>query len=128
MFVSKLNLPVIKLEMFEVVDQLVAPLQARITELLASPVTGTDDKIAHSDTKKAYLTFLNNIVNNKLHMVFLSERKRRPILHANLTLIVSYLQAINLNLSAYWKIFSGLQRTFQTLQVSAWHFLSFLVA
>ncbi|KAH8118024.1 ARM repeat-containing protein [Phellopilus nigrolimitatus] len=63
-------------EMFHVLNQLVAPLHARITELLASPITGTDDKLTHVDTKKAYLTFLNNIMVNKLHSVFISDQNK----------------------------------------------------
>lgn len=43
--------------------------------MLSQPVNGTDDKNAHIETKKAYLTFLNNIMVNKLHAVFLSDRK-----------------------------------------------------
>lgn len=59
--------------MFDVLDQLVGPLSARIMDLLSQPVTGTDDKLTHVDTKKAYLAFLNNIMVNKLHGVFVSE-------------------------------------------------------
>lgn len=63
----------LELEMFDVLNQLVTPLHSRIVELLESAVTGTDDKIAHQDTKKAYMAFLNNIMTNKLAGVFVSE-------------------------------------------------------
>lgn len=63
-------------QIFDVVNQLVAPLHARILELLAEPVSGTDDKITHTDTKKAYLTFLSNIVQNKLQGVFLTDANK----------------------------------------------------
>lgn len=60
-------------DIFDVVDQLVSPLHVRIMELLAAPVTGTDDKFTHSSTKKAYLTFLSSVMTNALSGVFISE-------------------------------------------------------
>lgn len=60
-------------EMFSVLEQLVSPLHARIVDLLATPISGTDDKVTHQDTKKGYLTFLNSIMSNKLHGVFLTD-------------------------------------------------------
>jgi exportin-T len=44
------------------------------------PVTGTDDILTHSESKRAYLTLLNNIVSSKLAGVFLSERESRFLL------------------------------------------------
>jgi exportin-T len=60
--------------MFNVLDELISPLGARIIDLLSQPVTGTDDKLAQTDTKKAYFTFLNNIMINKLQGIFISPR------------------------------------------------------
>jgi exportin-T len=62
--------------MFDVLDELIGPLNAHITELFSQPVTGTDDAVTHVDTKKAYLALLNNIMSSKLHGIFISERKR----------------------------------------------------
>lgn len=55
-------------------DQLIGPLSAHINSLLAQPVAGTDDQVSHSDTKKAYLTLLNNVMTSRLHDIFTSER------------------------------------------------------
>ena len=62
-------------EMFDVLDELIGPLNAHIKELFSQPVTGTDDAVTHVDTKKAYLALLNNIMASKLHGIFISERK-----------------------------------------------------
>jgi exportin-T len=61
-------------EMFAMLDELIGPLSQRIVELLAQPVTGTDDQLQHNETKRGYLAFLNSIVGAKLQRVFLSER------------------------------------------------------
>jgi len=60
--------------MFDVLDQLIGPLNAHITTLFSQPVTGTDDAVTHLDTKKAYLALLNSIMSSKLHGIFISER------------------------------------------------------
>ena len=60
-------------EMADVLNQLVNPLNARISDLLSSAITGTDDKLTHVETKRAYLTFLISIISNKLHGVLISE-------------------------------------------------------
>lgn len=44
------------------------------------PVTGTDDILTHSESKRAYLTLLNNIVSSKLAGIFLSDRESRFLL------------------------------------------------
>jgi exportin-T len=62
-------------DLFEVLDELIGPLSAHITNLLSQPVTGTDDGVVHADTKKAYLALLNSIISSKLQDIFLSERK-----------------------------------------------------
>ena len=59
--------------MFDVLDQLISPLTDRIIQLLLMPVSGTDDSLTHTEAKKGYVTFLNNIMANKLHDIFLSE-------------------------------------------------------
>lgn len=61
--------------MFEVLDKLIGPLSSHITALLSQAVTGTDDEVTHSDTKKAYLALLNNIMVSKLQGIFISERE-----------------------------------------------------
>jgi exportin-T len=63
-----------------VLDELIGPLNAHITNLMFQPVTGTDDIFTHSESKRAYLTLLNNIVSSKLSDVFLSNRERSPFL------------------------------------------------
>lgn len=61
--------------MFQVADELIGPLSAHITALLSQPVSGTDDQVTRTDTKKAYLALLNNIMSSKLYGIFTSERK-----------------------------------------------------
>jgi exportin-T len=61
-------------DIFNTLDELLGPLSMRILELLAQPVTGTDDQLQHNDTKRGFLTLLNSIMTAKLQMVFLSER------------------------------------------------------
>ncbi|KAL6302369.1 ARM repeat-containing protein [Sparassis latifolia] len=63
-------------DMFDVLDQLIGPLSAHVNGLLSQQVTGTDDQVVHVDTKKAYLTFLNNVMSSKLHGIFTSERNK----------------------------------------------------
>jgi len=58
-----------------VLDELIGPLNVHVTNLMFQPVTGTDDVLTHSESKRAYLTLLNNIVSSKLAGVFLSDRK-----------------------------------------------------
>jgi len=62
--------------MFDVLDELIGPLNAHIRALFSLPVTGTDDAVTHVDTKKAYLALLNNVVSSKLHGIFTSERNK----------------------------------------------------
>lgn len=61
-------------DMQDVLDELIGPLSAHINGLLAQPVTGTDDQVTHTDTKKAFLALLNSIIASKLHTVLISER------------------------------------------------------
>lgn len=62
-------------DMFDVMDQLIGPLNNHITDILSQPITGTDDQRAHMETKKAYLALLNNIMAANLPTVFISERE-----------------------------------------------------
>lgn len=61
--------------MFDVLDQLIGPLNSHIDGLLSQPVTGTDDHFTHAETKKSYLALLNSVIASKLHGVFTSDRK-----------------------------------------------------
>ena len=61
--------------MFDVIDQLIGPLNLHLSSLLSLPISGTDDERAHSETKKAYLALLNNIMAGDLQGIFTSERE-----------------------------------------------------
>jgi exportin-T len=60
-------------ELFNVLDELIGPLSAHITQLLSQLVVGTDDSA--TQTKRAYLTLLTNIMSSDLHDIFISDRK-----------------------------------------------------
>jgi len=60
--------------MFQVLDELISPLTAHISQLLAQPTSGTDDALTHGESKKGYLSLLSGIMSSKLQGVFLSER------------------------------------------------------
>jgi len=77
-FINFVNLLVHKLQqdLFNVLDELIGPLNAHVTNLMFQPATGTDDILTHSESKRAYLTLLNNIVSSKLAGVFLSDRNK----------------------------------------------------
>ena len=60
--------------MFDVLDQLIGPLNNHISALLSQPISGTDDQHAHNETKKAYVALLNNIMASRLQAIFISER------------------------------------------------------
>ncbi|CAE6379710.1 unnamed protein product [Rhizoctonia solani] len=80
-FLSFLSFTVHKLqnEIFDVLDELISPLSTHIFELLAKPVEGTDDRLQHNDTKKAYLDFVTHIMNDRMHAVFVSERNKEQL-------------------------------------------------
>ncbi len=61
--------------MFDVLDQLIGPLNMHISTLLSQPISGTDDQRAHIDTTRAYLGLLNAIMTGRLESVFTSESK-----------------------------------------------------
>ena len=60
--------------MFQVLDELIAPLTTHISQLLAQPADGTDDALTHGESKKGYLNLLGSIMTSKLQGVFLSGR------------------------------------------------------
>ncbi len=62
-------------ELFDVIDQLIGPLNLHLRSLLSQPISGTDDERAHIETKKAYLALLNSIMVGKLQGIFTSERE-----------------------------------------------------
>ncbi|KAF8896374.1 armadillo-type protein [Infundibulicybe gibba] len=77
-FMNFIGLLIHKLQkdMFDVLDQLIGPLTVHITSLLSQQASGTDDQRSHADTKKAFLTLMNNIMTSKLHGIFTSERNQ----------------------------------------------------
>jgi len=77
-FMNFIGLLVHKLlnDMFDVLDQLIGPLSSHINDLLSQPITGTDDQMIHSETKRAYLTLLNSIMSSGLHGIFTSDRNK----------------------------------------------------
>lgn len=82
-FMNFIGLSIHKLQedMLDVLDQLIGPLSAHINGILAQPVTGTDDQVTQSDTKRAYLGLLISIMSSKLHTVFISDSECQPALH-----------------------------------------------
>lgn len=62
-------------DMFNVVDELLGPLNAHISSLLSQPVTGTDDGVTHVETKRSYLGLLTGVISSGLQGVFISERE-----------------------------------------------------
>jgi exportin-T len=76
-FLNFLGLLVHKLqtEMFGVLDELQTPLLEHVASIIAQTPNGREEKIAQTDTRKAYMTFLNNIVVSKLQGVFTSGSK-----------------------------------------------------
>jgi exportin-T len=49
------------------------PLLSRIFESLNKPVEGTDDVIEQTGMRKAYLSFILNLLNNRMEAVFVSD-------------------------------------------------------
>lgn len=66
-------------DLFEVLDELLGPLNAHIANLLSQPVTGTDDGLTHTETKRSYLGLLTSIISSELHGVFVSERNKNSL-------------------------------------------------
>lgn len=66
-------------DLFDVLDELLGPLNAHITDLLSQPVTGTDDGLTHAETKRSYLGLLTSIISSEVHGVFISERNKNSL-------------------------------------------------
>ena len=49
------------------------PLLSRIFESLNKPVEGTDDIIEQTNMRKAYLSFILNLLTNRMESIFVSE-------------------------------------------------------
>ncbi|KAF8656825.1 hypothetical protein AX16_002373 [Volvariella volvacea WC 439] len=75
-FMNLISLLIHKLpnDMFDVTDRLIGPLGAHITTMLSQPPSGTDDQVAQYESKRTYLSLLNNIMASKINGVFISER------------------------------------------------------
>ncbi|KAF9532610.1 KapM protein [Crepidotus variabilis] len=75
-FMNFIGLLIHKLQrdMFDVLDQLIGPLNSHIGTMMSQPISGTDDQLAHVETKKAYVALLNNVMMAKLQGIFISER------------------------------------------------------
>jgi exportin-T len=56
-------------------DQLLMVLIQRIFFFLNQPVSGTDDELARHAMQKAYIGFINSLVQSNLDGVLLSERE-----------------------------------------------------
>ena len=61
--------------LFDVMDQLIGPLNLHLSSLLSVPISEMDDERAHFETKKVYLALLNNIMAGDLQGIFTSECK-----------------------------------------------------
>jgi exportin-T len=70
--------PFLQADMFSVLDELMGPLNIHLSTLFTQPISGTDDILTHSDTKKAYLALLNSIMSANLDGVFISQRECDP--------------------------------------------------
>ncbi|KAF8309914.1 ARM repeat-containing protein [Clavulina sp. PMI_390] len=77
-FINFLGLIVHRLqfEIFDVLNQLIAPLYHHIANLLAQPMDGTDAKREILLTKRAYLEVLVSIMSGKLFIVFMSDHNK----------------------------------------------------
>lgn len=80
-FMNFIGLLIHKLDkdMFNVVDELLGPLNAHISSLLSQPVTGTDDGVTHVETKRSYLGLLTGVISSGLQGVFISERNKNAL-------------------------------------------------
>ncbi|KAF5377324.1 hypothetical protein D9757_008003 [Collybiopsis confluens] len=63
-------------DMFDVLDELVSPLTSHISTTLSQPISGSDEQIAHWDTKKAYLALSTSVISARLQGVFISTRNK----------------------------------------------------
>jgi len=74
-FIQFISLLVHKLQeqISDVLDQLLTPLTSHIVSILSVPVSDIDRQV-YMETKKAYLSLLNNIMSTKQYAVFTSNR------------------------------------------------------
>lgn len=89
-----MSLPRSQRDMFDVLDQLIGPLNAHISGLIVQPVSGTDDELARADTKKAYLALLNQVVSSGLQGIFVSDREYSVVVSVNFELKLCVMQGI----------------------------------
>ena len=75
--------------MLDVLDGLVLPIIQKVFQILAEPVQGTDDELAHTNLRAAYLSFLASIMGARLDAVFLSPTNK-PELENILTNVASF--------------------------------------
>ncbi|CDZ96539.1 Nuclear mRNA export factor receptor LOS1/Exportin-t (importin beta superfamily) [Phaffia rhodozyma] len=73
-FLGFLGLVLHKLKdnLFDVLDGLVLPVIQKVFQILAEPVSGTDDELSHNALRAAYLSFIASIMGARLDAVFLS--------------------------------------------------------
>ncbi|KIJ50979.1 hypothetical protein M422DRAFT_27087 [Sphaerobolus stellatus SS14] len=92
-FIQFISLLVHRLQeqILDVLDELVTPLSSHIVSILSVPINDTNDRQVHMETKKAYLSLLNNIMSTKLHVVFTSERNK-AVFETLLTSVVQIAQ------------------------------------
>ena len=53
------------------------PLLSKIFESLNKPVEGTDDVVEQTSMRKAYLSFILNLLNNRMESIFVSEGRSK---------------------------------------------------
>lgn len=66
-----------KAEIYDILNILLTPLLERIFSGLREPIVGTDDEIQLGELRREYLSFIQIILNNSLHGVFISEANQR---------------------------------------------------
>lgn len=62
------------MEVYDVLDELIIPLNTHLANVLSQPIDGTDAKQANFQAKKAYLELLVAIMTGRLYPVFVSSR------------------------------------------------------
>jgi exportin-T len=63
-------------EIYDVLDQLFAPLQQRIFMALKEPIMGTDDQVQLGELRREYLSFILAILSNNLEGTLVSDRNQ----------------------------------------------------
>lgn len=59
------------------------PLLSKIFESLNKPVEGTDDVVEQTSMRKAYLSFILNLLNNRMEPIFVSDGNPEMKIWAN---------------------------------------------